>query len=337
MHYLDGLLKQVEKTHKGLGNACAFAVLCVKARECLLIVAPSGTGKSTVVNFVTNNHYACIKRNSITRAGLSHFQKDLTDFTGMVAVDDMGSGDTDYSANATLATLAILCHEHGVAKDTADMKLQVSNFQGSILLNTQPVILGHICANRDWEAVIQDKVIRYYHLFRPVKPIIEGIGLELDWGIDVDLVKSDIPRGKMYQRLYEIGVIQWSDARSIEHVGNLLRASAALDRRREVTQADFKLLAKLMQPLKVEKYCFEKYGFEYGRVFRQDLFTLMVEFASWESLTIKRIAQDYKMSESSVYNLLKQMPQAFITAGFKPKTLAPHPDLVKILKEVGVK
>lgn len=302
-----------------------------------MFVAPSGTGKSTVSNFVASNHLNCIRRNSVTRAGLVHFQKALIGFDGLVAVDDLGSGDTEYTANATLATFAILSHEHSLAKDTADLRLQITDFNGSVLLNTQPVILAHICANRDWDAVIQDKVIRYYHLFRPIKPVVEGITAELDWGIDLDLVSADLPRSKLYDHLWNVGIVQWGDARTIEHLGRLLCAAAALDRRRAVTLADFRVLLKLIRPLKVEKYCFEKYGFESGRVFRQDLFTMLVEFSSWGNLTVKRIAQDYKMSDSSVYNLLRQMPGAFITTDFKPRVLSPHPDLVRILQEVGVK
>ncbi|GAH53676.1 unnamed protein product, partial [marine sediment metagenome] len=47
-HQLYDIMTNVDKSHLGLGKAVAFSVICVKARQCLLLVAPSGCGKSVI-------------------------------------------------------------------------------------------------------------------------------------------------------------------------------------------------------------------------------------------------------------------------------------------------
>ncbi|GAJ18683.1 unnamed protein product, partial [marine sediment metagenome] len=81
-----------------------------------------------------------------------------------------------------------------------------------------------------------------YHLYRPVKPNAEKPNLDIDWGIDMDLVAKPDHRYKLYPKLEAIAGIQWSDARVLEHLDTLLRAVAALDRRQEAKQEDFALL-----------------------------------------------------------------------------------------------
>ncbi|GAI07223.1 unnamed protein product [marine sediment metagenome] len=56
MHQLYSIIGEVEKTHSRLGNAIAFAIICVKARMCLLLVAPAGCGKSVITNNVAASY-----------------------------------------------------------------------------------------------------------------------------------------------------------------------------------------------------------------------------------------------------------------------------------------
>ena len=47
-HPVLGIRDAVEQTHPVLGNLAAMALVAAKARQCLLVVAPPGTAKSTV-------------------------------------------------------------------------------------------------------------------------------------------------------------------------------------------------------------------------------------------------------------------------------------------------
>jgi len=150
------------------------------------------------------------------------------------------------------------------------------------------------------------------------------------------LVKKPDYRYKLYSKVEAIAGIQWGDARLQEHVSILLRASAALDKRQTVTNDDFALLHRLMKPMTVERYVMHKTGFEVGRWMDTNLAATLVEFASWKNISIERIARDYKISPSTVYQLLSQIREWFVASETMTKRLVPKPELKKVLKEAGV-
>jgi len=336
MHYLLNLSKEVDKTHPHLGNLLAFSVLCSKARRCLLIIAPSGCGKSTVMLTLKNQSPAVLWLDSITRNGLKYFEKDITGFNGTVLIDDLGKVDTLYSRISTVTAFAELCYSHFIAKYSMGFDLQISDFNGAAILNTQPPILSQLISGDEWEVVIQDKTVRYYHTFRPTNPLMTLPNVEIDWGIDIDMVKLSGTESKRFQKLCNLGRIQWSQGRSLEHVTALLRACAALDRREVVNASDFSVLERLSAPLWLEQYLIDKLAFEYGRIFKSDFLAILVEFATYGKLTIDTICRDYKVSPQTVVSKLKEIGEQYITIDTESKTLLPSSAMVEILRTGGL-
>jgi len=336
VHQLYSVIQDVEKTHKGLGNALAFAIICVKAKMCLLIVAPSGTGKSAITNTLKKCHPDSTKLDSVTRSGLRDFKDIFTNFWGLVVIDDLGKVDTPYSRVHTVTSFAELCYSHFISKHTYAVTVEIAEFHGSAVLNVQPPVMAQLYAADEWEVVTQDKTLRYYHLFRPSHATAKEPEVKVDWGISLDLVHKPRHDFKLYSKLEKIASIQWSDARVLEHLDNLLRAVAALDRRQEVRQEDLVLLHRLMKPMVIERYVTDKSGFEVGRYFNTNLLAVLVEFASWKDINIERIARDYKIAPSTVYRLLAEIKEWFIPSEPYTKRLVPKPELKKVLKEAGV-
>jgi len=336
MHQLYSLIEEIEKTHSSLGNAMAFAVVCVKAKKCLLIVSPAGCGKSAISDTVYANHPDSFRLDSVTRSGLKDFKDVFSSFHGLVVMDDLGKVDSLYNRKHTISTFAELCYSHCISKDTFTVTIEISDFFGSSILNIQPPILAEVYEYPEWESVIQDKTIRYYHLYRPTKPNENKPSISIDWGIDMDLVRKPRHDYKLYSKLEAIASIQWSDARVIEHLNALLRASAALDRRQDVKNDDLQLLYKLMKPMTIERHIMTKFGFETGRYMNTNLAATLVEFASWKNISIDRIARDYKISPATTYRLLSEIKEWFRADPVMAKKLIPKPELKKILKEAGV-
>ncbi len=56
MHQMYAIIDKVNSTHLGLGSAVAFSIICVKAHMCMLLIAPSGTGKSVITDMVARVH-----------------------------------------------------------------------------------------------------------------------------------------------------------------------------------------------------------------------------------------------------------------------------------------
>lgn len=335
-HPLYKVISDIEKTHTNLGNAVAFACVCAKAKKCLLIVSPAGCGKSSVSDAVGLHYPDSIKLDSVTRSGLRDFKDQFTHFQGLVVIDDLGKVDTDYSRVSTVTSFAELCYSHFISKHTMTVTVEIAEFFGSAILNVQPPVLAKLVESDEWEVVTQDKTLRYYHLYRPIKPNSQKPEFNIDWGIDISKVHKPDKRYKLYSKLEAIASVQWSDARILEHLNDMLRACAALDRREDVSMEDYQVLYKLMKPMVVERYVKEKYGFEIGRSFNTNLLAVLVEFASWKNISISRIARDYKVSESTVYRLLSEIKDWFVPSEPMSKRLVPKAELSKALKEVGV-
>lgn len=336
MHQLYGIIEDIDTTHIGLGHAVAMSVLAVKARQCLLVVSPSGCGKSVITDAIGSIHPDAVKLLSITKARLTSYKDTFSNFFGVVLMDDIASAGSMYERKETLMAFSVLCYSHFISKHTFTSDFEINNYHGSAILNVQPALLAEVYQYPEWESLIQEKTLRYYHLYRPIKPNSTKPVLNVDWGIDIDLVATPRHDYKLYPELERIAAIQWSDARVLEHLDNLLKALAALDRRQNVNNADLQLLHKLMKPMVVERYIFHKSGFEVGRWMDTNLAAVLVEFASWRNVNIDRIARDYKVSPTTVYRLLSEISEWFVADEVKAKMLKPKPEFKRVLKEAGV-
>ncbi len=336
MHQLDEVIISIESTHSGLGKAVAMSILCIKARQCLLMVAPSGCGKSIITDAIKIAHPDAISLLSITRARLKDYEDTFSNFFGVVLMDDMAGAGSQYERKDTISAFCQLCYSHTISKHTWTSDFEISNFHGACVMNIQPALLAEVYQYPEWEGLIQEKTLRYYHLYRPTKPNSNKPDIKADWGIDLDLVHTPRHDYKLYSTLWDIAAIQWSDTRALEHLDVLLRSLAALDRRQDVNNNDLILLHKLIKPMTVERYVFSKSGFETGRWMNNNLCAVLVEFASWKHINIERIARDYKVSPSTVYRLLAEIKEWFIDSEVKSKMLIPKPELKRVLKEAGV-
>jgi len=251
-------------------------------------------------------------------------------------MDDIAGAGSMYERKETLVAFSMLCYSHSISKHTFTSDFEITDFHGSTIMNIQPSILAEIYEYPEWESLISEKTLRYYHLYRPTIPNSTKPNFKVDWGIDIDKVQKPRHDFKLYPTLENIGSIQWSDSRALEHLDTLMKATAALDRREYVTSADLQLLCKLMKPMTVERYIFHKTGFEVGRWMDTNLAAVLVEFASWKNINIDRIARDYKISPSTVYRLLAEIRDWFKPSEVKAKMLIPKPEFKRILKEAGV-
>lgn len=168
-------------------------LLAAKAKKTVLNVSPAGCGMTApdenLLSISTHHNPRhrhaesaatdtikamlrgrAVKYTSLTLAGLKHVSKTWTESDAHVIIDDMGAEKSDWSRTSTITVLASLVHTHYILKITQGYRLEITGFYGSAALNVQPVLFQSLCAGSDWIAVVRDKVLRYYHLIRPVKP-----------------------------------------------------------------------------------------------------------------------------------------------------------------------
>lgn len=314
----------------------ATNLVAAKAKRCILNVAPAGCGKSAttdIIEVLTKGYSQ--KYTSLTLAGLMRIKDQLTDYQGHIIIDDLGAEKSVWSRTSTVTVLATVVHTHYVHKITHTGLLQITNFQGSASLNIQPVLMNAMVQEDDWIAVVRDKVLRYYHMVRPIVPKNYIPRMTIDWGIPYDRVNKPKHKGKLWYQLITIGLTQWSYARCLEHLPAMLRACAALDGRTDVNMEDFRLLIKLLKPMQLERYAISSYGFEEGRNFQNNTYCILVELVSHGEPTVATIAEDYKVSPATVERLVAASPDWCFRKTNSPTRILPSEQAKKILTLCG--
>jgi hypothetical protein len=331
-------MNQINKTHPRLGELIAMNVVAAKAKKTILNVSPSGCGKSTSTDTVAQILSGrSLRFTSLTLAGLVQLKKIFSETDAHVIIDDLGAEKSIWSRVSTITTLANLCYGHGVDKVTYSGRIQVTNFTGGVSLNVQPVLMNTLVQEDDWIAVVRDKVLRYYHLYRPIEPVKFLPDIKLDWGEPITNAKLPKKREQPWYQLISIGLTQWGFSRVIEHIPDLLKACAVLDKRKTVNNADYELLISLLQPMQIERYLIETYGFETGRVFNNNFLCILVELATFKEPTIEQIAIDYKINPATARNLCLEQQQWCWIKDESPPRVMPTEQTTKILDVCGVK
>jgi len=272
---------------------------------------------------------------SLTLASMHRRAKQFRDYYGHLIIDDLGAEKSLWSRTATITTIANLVHEHFIQKLTMSYEIKITNFQGSASLNVQPILMNSLVQGDDWISVVRDKVLRMYHLVRPLKPKRWIPTPEIDWSTPFSKVKTPKSKGQLWWQLIAIGLTQWSHARCLEHIPALLKGCAALDGRLKVKVSDYRLLIKLLKPMQLERYIISTYGFETGRNFQNNIYCLLVELVSHGNPTVEVICEDYKVSPTTVERIVKTCPDwVWLKAG-KHKRVMPTKQTIKILETIG--
>ncbi len=335
-HYLRTVIAEVDKSHPKLGRGVVMAMLTIKSRKMLLVVSPRGCGKSRVSAYVGKQapHSMVLYRLSV--AGLATAASEFNGFRGVVVVDDIAKTQTPYARISTITTLAELIYSHYCKSHFSKMNFEIREFNGSAIVNVQPVLLRALVTSPEWEASIQDKTIRYYHLHRPLNPNPDDISLELTWGIDFETASIPKPSGRLWEALQNLVGPQWGLARRKEHLRDLLRASAALDSREQINTADYRLLIEVLRPLMIERLVMDKADFESRRFLFSNKLAIMTEFLTYGQFTLAQLAEDYKVSEATAYRLMDEQHKDWRIVAKSPTTYAPSPELRNEMRRLNL-
>lgn len=333
-HSLYSVVTQVDATHKYLGKMIALAFLTTRARKCLLTVAPPGCGKSTLGKVLKAYYKHILQFEGITVLGMGQVKDLLEGYQGLVLVDDLAKADTIYSRISTLGAFAGLVYDGSVSKHTKAADLDIAGFTGSCVINMQPALLPPIIASSTWDALVRDKTLRYYHLYRPLEvctspPLVDFPLVKFDSKAIV--LPDNLPD---YDKLWLIARCQWSKARAKEHLDSLLIAAAGLDGREVADTTDVGLLLDLLRPMALERYTIRREGLDQPRRFEFQLAYLLVSILSYRNLKASMMAEDYELSLSTVYRVLKEMEDYVEMTGHNPHTVKPTEKLAKIIREV---
>lgn len=295
--YLQKLIEDINKTHEKLGELIAVCLLIVEAHKFGMIVSPSGCGKSRAIKFIGREIPDACNTDSFSTASLVDRVDTFTNFRSVIAVEDIAHTTSADKRTSTINTLSKLVYTHRLQEQMYKFDFSIEDFYGSALVGIQPRLLRDIMIEPIWDAQIQDKVLRYYHLYRPKKPNNEYPKVKLRFGIgieNVDDFDTDIHYEK-WQKLQTIANSQWSRARIREHLTDLLKAVASLDYRNEVIENDYDLLIQLLKPMSVESIAVTREDLESEKMLDNTLLLLLTEYYSYNGVfSLLDLSSDYK-------------------------------------------
>ena len=309
-----------------------MCMVAAHAMKCLLLIAPPGTGKSTVSNFVFDAIPGARKISALTSAGLTPMQEEFTGYRGLLVMDDLGRLQTRYRRLNTITTLVELVYSHYAEDHTGHQHLSISEFHGAAVINCQPVVLREVLSSGEWEATVADKSIRYYHMYRPTEPNLEPISVEHDTTIPFDQAtppKTDTP---LIAQLIKRGFIQWGLTRSREHITDMAQGIAALRGSNTTDEVDAAFLGYLLKPVWIERVVIDKESLEGGRKLHSDFLYMCTEFLTYGNFTLEQLMTNYKVSESTARRTMSKLAKWWQLSSKSPTTYAPSDELEVYLK-----
>lgn len=339
MSYVKELIEQVDQTHKNFGNFVATLQIAVKARKFVLVVSPSGCGKSTAMNMIARTLPGSWQPDRTSIAGIASKEAMLTSFRSAIVVDDITTTGTDYARASVLTTLTALCYTHRVESAMHGIEYCIEDFYGSALVGIQPIFLRNIMLLDEWDGSIQDKALRYYHLYRPTTPELGLPKVKLSYGIDIEKIEDFEPEpdNKNWQQLLNLGYSQWSIARTKEHIKDFLKAIASLEKRTNVIDDDYELLLKLLKPMAIENIVVTKTSLEGERYLDNDLLALLVEYYSYGgTFPLAQVAQDFKCTLPQTYKIMASQNGNWQQINKSPTIYRPSKKLQAELETYGM-
>lgn len=333
-HNLETLEAAVDQTHPGLGPLAAFTLMCVKASRMTIIVAPSGCGKSKITEWIERELPHSMFWRVGTAAGIAQYQDEFNGFESAIVIDDLAAMGNNYRREQTLMIFADLVYAHRTRIDTGNQSFHVTNFNGSCVIGAQPVVLKDLVKTGGWDGHLHDKTIRYYHLARPIEVCLDDIAVPIELGIPFKNVEPINVTDELFGRLARWLKVQWSTARAQEHTRAMLLAAAALDNRTVVERHDVEVVARLCKPLVLEGHLLYRRDFEAPRTLRNDVYYMVLEFASRGTMTIADLVDSYGVSETSARRMLDEHANLWKIVKKTPTVYAPSELMEQILKEV---
>ena len=334
-HQLQIISDAVEATHRYLGDLVAFECIIVKCKKLLLVVSPHGCGKSRASAFIGEATPGAKVLDRVSAAGLANIE-DFNHFRSVVVVDDIAKTQTPYARINTMTTLAELVYSHYIHSRMAHMCFDIEDFWGSAIVNIQPVLLKSLVTSAEWEASMEDKAVRYYHLRRPSDPINKMPDVKINWGGEYDNVAEPDTKSERFKEFMLLNKGQWTLSRTKEHLSSFLRAAAALDKRQDVSAKDYEILDRLLKPLKYEALVMDKRDFESERHLDSARLAILTELVTYGHFTLEQLANDYHIPTSTAYRLMEDSSGDWEITRKHPVTYAPSPELASKIKALGL-
>jgi hypothetical protein len=284
-----------------------MSILADASNRAMMVVSPSGQGKSKVREYMAANIIRPLQNlDSITIPGLRYLQDKLNGGTYSILCDDLSKGGSSYAQVATVTALGELVYSGFIQKFISNMQLDINGFKGSVIMNCQPLILRRILQSPEFETDIRDKVIRYYHLYRTrrISNAIPESPIKYNYRYKEVKIPDEVKRSAFYKRGLVQFHFEFTEGRSMEHYEALIRGCAAVNEREEVDISDCWLINKLTRCFFIETEIFSKKDLEGPRELDVNLLPILAIFNTFGKYPLEKLMGDFQVKRSRVMEIV---------------------------------
>lgn len=323
------IIEAVNVHHPHLEGMLLWSIHCDISNRATLVIGVPDTGKSRVAKVVEDStQRQSLNPHGITVNGLKYYAEKLTDSSTTVIVEDLSRSGNDYMKINTVSVLSGLSYTGFVEKHNQAINLSISHCRMSALIFAQPLMLRSLVSVDEFDSDIRDKCMRYYHLFRPSNPFPKPLDVRVKYSsLDRQPVGGDGLDDVIIENLRN----EVSKGRAIEHNVALVEASARLNQRNEITEADKWIVRGLTNNMKLEGYLFSKHHLEGARHLDIDAIPIFTAFLSFPHNTVKSIGIEFGVSETRTREILNTLGKWVMV---NSKNVYPTPEAKRIMKEI---
>lgn len=112
--------------------------------------------------------------------------------------------------------------------------------------------------------------------------------------------------------------------------------AAAIDGREAVNDEDYKIVDRLLKPLKYEALVMDKRDFESERHMDSARLAILTEMVTYGQFTLEQLANDYHIPTSTAYRLMEDSCADWEIVNKHPVTYAPSPELTEKIRQLGL-
>lgn len=335
MHKLLKIQKMVDSKFEGLGQPVIFSITTLIAKRALFLVASKGCGKTTaadIANQIVNKKI--FSMNEITRTGMISHAEQIHDTDATFYIKDVGSINDVYNRVESVSLGVDLCYSHSFSKSNKMGDVEISNYQGAFITTIQPFAYAKFVKNDVYENALIDRIIRYYHIVRPRKPVEKFYEFPtLKTKYELHQVNDAIVEKSM-RPILDVFEMQFTVSRAREHCIAMLKAIAIIDNRKKIMKSDYQLLLKMCAPMMVESHVFVRK--EPERPVHIDFMTLvfLTEFTTYKEIDFTQFRINYKISMTNIKATMAKYSHLWIPHPKKKNVVLPSYVIREVLEEI---
>jgi len=326
LHQTINIIRQVERTHKNLSLPLILAKLIDFADLGALLLTFRGKGKGAILHTLSKpplQHRHVIRVGAITYKGLKKIADTLSNNTVTIINPDISVLYTEYLRDVAVNLFSQLIYDHEIPEmHTQQYDLHIKNAYISFLSGTQPKMYESLAQLPTFESMYKDRFIRIAMLnplgtpdYKKYYPQIKEIKYEkLQW--EITELPPRLTQTKEYKRVEEVLRYITSESRGRDYTERLVKASARLNNRLQVTESDIKFLNILTPYMTFEKWTSRRLrGVSEPLLFDADAYTLLLTVIEKKKVSRKELQTEFQVTQTTITKNIKPLMAKRIIVG----------------------